>query len=290
MRKILASAVAATASFASAAAYAAQPVEWQTTFQPAATGIMEQITWFERYTLWFIVPITLFVLFLLAYCIWRFRASANPVPSRTSHNTLIEVVWTVGPVVILLFLAIPSFQLLTAQYSPVEEPKLTIKATGNQWNWDYEYQTEEPLSFNAAMLSEKPEERRAAGKEDRGAYPRLLAVDNEVVVPVGQVVRVLVTASDVIHAFAMPAFGIKVDAVPGRINETWFKADKEGLYYGQCSELCGKDHAYMPIAIRVVSDAQYTTWLAAARTDLPGANKALMAETDGAAKVAAAGN
>lgn len=290
MRKILASAVAATASFASAAAYAAQPVEWQTTFQPAATGIMEQITWFERYTLWFIVPITLFVLFLLAYCIWRFRASANPVPSRTSHNTLIEVVWTVGPVVILLFLAIPSFQLLTAQYSPVEEPKLTIKATGNQWNWDYEYQTEEPLSFNAAMLSEKPEERKAAGKEDRGAYPRLLAVDNEVVVPVGQVVRVLVTASDVIHAFAMPAFGIKVDAVPGRINETWFKADKEGLYYGQCSELCGKDHAYMPIAIRVVSDAQYTTWLAAARTDLPGANKALMAETDGAAKVAAAGN
>lgn len=290
MRKILASAVAATASFASAAAYAAQPVEWQTTFQPAATGIMEQITWFERYTLWFIVPITLFVLFLLAYCIWRFRASANPVPSRTSHNTLIEVVWTVGPVVILLFLAIPSFQLLTAQYSPVEEPKLTIKATGNQWNWDYEYQTEEPLSFNAAMLSEKPEERKAAGKEDRGAYPRLLAVDNEVVVPVSQVVRVLVTSSDVIHAFAMPAFGIKVDAVPGRINETWFKADKEGLYYGQCSELCGKDHAYMPIAIRVVSDAQYTTWLAAARTDLPGANKALMAETDGAAKVAAAGN
>lgn len=290
MRKILASAVAATASFASAAAYAAQPVEWQTTFQPAATGIMEQITWFERYTLWFIVPITLFVLFLLAYCIFRFRASANPVPSRTSHNTLIEVVWTVGPVVILLFLAIPSFQLLTAQYSPVEEPKLTIKATGNQWNWDYEYQVEEPLSFNSAMLSENPEERKAAGKEDRGAYPRLLTVDNEVVVPIGQVVRVLVTASDVIHAFAMPAFGIKVDAVPGRINETWFKADKEGLYYGQCSELCGKDHAYMPIAIRVVSDAQYTTWLAAAKSDLPGANKALMAETDGAAKVAAAGN
>ncbi|GAA4108110.1 cytochrome c oxidase subunit II [Aminobacter sp. NyZ550] len=288
MRKILASAVAATASFASAVAYAAQPVEWQTTFQPAATGIMEQITWFERYTLWFIVPITLFVLILLAYCIIRFRASANPVPSRTSHNTLIEVVWTVGPVVILLFLAIPSFQLLTAQYSPVEEPKLTIKATGNQWNWDYEYQTEEPLSFNAAMLAEG--DRAAAGKEDKGAYPRLLAVDNEVVVPIGQVVRVLVTASDVIHAFAMPAFGIKVDAVPGRINETWFKADKEGLYYGQCSELCGKDHAYMPIAIRVVSDAQYTTWLAAARTDLPGANKALMAETDGAAKVAAAGN
>ncbi|CAN7271578.1 cytochrome c oxidase subunit II [Aminobacter aminovorans] len=288
MRKIFASAVAATASLASVAAYAAQPTPWQTTFQPAATGIMEQITWFEHYTLWFIVPITLFVLFLLAYCIWRFRASANPVPSRTSHNTLIEVIWTVGPVVILLFLAIPSFQLLTAQYSPPEDAKLTIKATANQWNWDYEYQNAEPLSFNSAMLADA--DRAAAGKEDRGAYPRLLAVDNEVVVPINTLVRVLVTASDVIHAFAMPAFGVKTDAVPGRINEIWFKAEKEGLYYGQCSELCGKDHAYMPIAIRVVTDAQYNTWLAAAKTDLPGANKALMAETDGAAKVAAAGN
>lgn len=288
MRKIFASAVAATASLASVAAYAAQPTPWQATFQPAATGIMEQIIWFERYTLWFIVPITLFVLFLLAYCIWRFRASANPTPSRTSHNTLIEVIWTVGPVVILLFLAIPSFQLLTAQYSPPEEAKLTIKATGNQWNWDYEYQNAETLSFNSAMLAEG--DRTAAGKEDKAAYPRLLAVDNEVVVPVNALVRVLVTASDVIHAFAMPAFGVKTDAVPGRINEIWFKAEKEGLYYGQCSELCGKDHAYMPIAIRVVSDAQYNTWLAAAKSDLPGANKALMAETDGAAKVAAAGN
>ncbi|WP_269932132.1 cytochrome c oxidase subunit II [Aminobacter sp. HY435] len=288
MRKIFASAVAAAASLASVAAFAAQPVDWQTNFQPAATGIMEQITWFERYTLWFIVPITLLVLVLLAYCIIKFRASANPTPSRTSHNTLIEVIWTVGPVVILLFLAVPSFQLLTAQYSPPEEAKLTIKATANQWNWDYEYQTEEPLSFNSAMLAEA--DRPAAGKEDKAAYPRLLAVDNEVVVPVGTMVRVLVTASDVIHAFAMPAFGVKTDAVPGRINEIWFKADKEGLYYGQCSELCGKDHAYMPIAIRVVSDAQYNTWLAAAKSDLPGANKALMAETDGAAKIAAAGN
>lgn len=288
MRKIFASAVAATASLASVAAYAAQPVDWQTTFQPAATGIMEQITWFERYTLWFIVPITIFVLLLLAYCILKFRASVNPTPSRTSHNTLIEVVWTVGPVVVLLFLAIPSFQLLTAQYSPPEEAKLTVKATGNQWNWDYEYQTQDPLSFNSAILTEA--DRAAAGKEDKAVYPRLLAVDNEMVVPVNTMVRVLVTASDVIHAFAMPAFGVKTDAVPGRINEIWFNAQKEGLYYGQCSELCGKDHAYMPIAIRVVSDAQYNAWLAAAKSDLPGAYKALMAETDGAAKVAAAGN
>ena len=240
---------------------------------------MAQIEWFEVYSLWFIIPITVLVLVLLAWCIVRYRASANPTPSRTSHNTLIEVIWTVGPVVVLLFLAVPSFQLLTAQYTPQEEAKLTVKATGNQWNWDYEYQIEEPLTFNSAMMPDDLEARKEAGKEDLAVYPRLLAVDNEMVVPVNTMVRVLVTAADVIHAFAMPAFGVKTDAVPGRINEVWFKANKEGLYYGQCSELCGKDHAFMPIAIRVVSDAQYSTWLAAAKTDLPGANK-LLAESE----------
>jgi cytochrome c oxidase subunit 2 len=287
MRRILASAGAAATLFATAA-QAAQPTPWQTGFQPAATGMMEQITWFEHYTLWFIVPVTLLVLILLAYCIVRFRAAANPNPSRTSHNTLIEVIWTVGPVVILLFLAVPSFQLLTAQYSPTEEAKLTLKATGNQWNWDYEYQFDEPLSFNSALLAD--EDRAELGKEDHAVYPRLLTVDNEMVVPVDTMVRVLVTASDVLHAFAMPSFGVKTDAVPGRINEIWFKVQKEGLYYGQCSELCGKDHAYMPIAVRVVSEAQYATWLEAAKSDLSGANKALMAEIEGASKVAAAGN
>ena len=288
MRRLLSSAGAIAAFLVSAAAHAAQPVDWQTRFQPAATDMMAQIEWFEVYTLWFIIPITVLVLVLLAWCILKYRASANPQPSRTSHNTVIEVIWTVGPVIVLLFLAVPSFQLLTAQYTPGEEAKLTIKATGNQWNWDYEYQVDEPLSFNAALLADA--DRAAAGKEDRAVYPRLLAVDNEVVVPVNTMVRVLVTAADVLHAFAMPAFGIKTDAVPGRINEVWFKANKEGLYYGQCSELCGKDHAFMPIAIRVVSDAQYTTWLAAARTDLTGANKALMAAVDGAEPVAVAGN
>ncbi|MCV3243760.1 cytochrome c oxidase subunit II [Mesorhizobium sp. ZC-5] len=288
MKKIFAGATALAAFFTTAVAFADQPRPWQWRFQEAATGIMEQIEWFERYTLWFIIPITLLVLALLGWCIFRFRASVNPVPSRTSHNTLIEVIWTVGPVVILLFLAIPSFQLLTAQYTPPEEPKLTIKATGNQWNWDYEYQVEEPLSFNSALLAD--DARAAAGKEDLGVFPRLLAVDNEVVVPVDTTVRVLVTAADVMHAFAMPAFGVKTDAVPGRVNEIWFKAKKEGLYYGQCSELCGKDHAYMPIAIRVVSDAQYNTWFTAAKTDLNGANKALMAAVDGNRNVAAAGN
>ncbi len=287
MRKLLAG-VGASAVFFAGAAHADQPRPWETTFQQPATDIMRQITWFQDYTLWFIVPITLLVLVLLAWCIVKFRAGANPTPSRTSHNTLIEVIWTVGPVVVLLFIAVPSFQLLTAQYSPPEEPKLTVKATGNQWNWDYEYQTDAPLSFNSAILADG--DRAAAGKEDKAVYPRLLAVDNEMVVPVNEVVRVLVTGADVIHSFAMPAFGIKVDAVPGRINETWFKADKEGLYYGQCTELCGKDHAFMPIAIRVVSNDQFNTWMAAAKNDLPGANKALMAEVDNTKKVAAAGN
>lgn len=286
MKKVT-GAAAAMVLLSGAAAFAAQPTPWQTDFQPAASPIMESITWFENYTLWFIIPITLLVLALLAWCIVRFRASANPTPSRTSHNTIIEVIWTVGPVVVLLCLAIPSFQLLTAQYTPPEEPALTVKAIGNQWNWDYEYQVETPLTFNSALLTD--DARAAAGKEDRGAYPRLLAVDNEVVVPVNATVRMLVTGSDVIHSFAMPAFGVKVDAVPGRINETWFKATKEGLYYGQCSELCGKDHAYMPIAIRVVTPDQYQTWLAAAATDLGGANRALMASVDAQNKIASAG-
>jgi cytochrome c oxidase subunit 2 len=257
-------------------------------FQDPATDMMRQIERFGNYTMWFIVPITVLVLVLLLACIVRFRASANPVPSKTSHNTLIEVIWTVGPVIVLLLIAIPSFQLLTAQYTPPEEAKLTVKATGNQWNWDYEYQVDKSFSFNSAVLQDA--DRAKAGKEDRALYPRLLAVDNELVVPVNTTTRVLITATDVIHSFAVPSFGIKMDAVPGRTNETWFKAEKEGLYYGQCSQLCGKDHAFMPIAVRVVSDAQFKTWLETAKTDVPAANKALMAEIDGTNKVAAAGN
>jgi cytochrome c oxidase subunit 2 len=294
-------AAAGSAILWSGAALADQPHPWQWRFQEAATGIMQDIEWFEVYTLWFIIPITLFVLALLAYCIWKFRASANPTPSRTSHNTLIEVIWTVAPVLILLFIAVPSFQLLTAQYTPVDQPQITIKATGNQWYWGYEYQGEQPLSFDSNMLAEVADlkaknvadadiPRIDLGKEDIARYPRLLAVDNEIVVPVNVTTRVLVTAADVMHAFAMPAFGVKTDAVPGRINEIWFKPEKEGLYYGQCSELCGKDHAFMPIAIRVVNQAQYDTWFAAAKTDVKGANKALLAATDGVNKVASAGN
>jgi cytochrome c oxidase subunit 2 len=260
------------------AVFAAQPVDWQTRLQPAATDMMSQIIGFEVYTLWFIIPITLFVAVLLAYVAWKFSAKRNPEPSTTSHNTAIEVVWTLGPVLILLAIAVPSFNILTQQLVPEEEPKITIKATGYQWYWGYEYQTENEVSFDALMLQEG--DRVEAGKEDKAAYPRLLAVDNEVVVPVNTQVRLIVTAADVIHAFAMPSFGVKIDAIPGRLNETWFNAQKEGLYYGQCSELCGKDHAYMPIAIRVVSQEQYDTWLAAAADDIEDANKALMASVE----------
>jgi cytochrome c oxidase subunit 2 len=217
--------LAALVSLGASPALAAQPVDWQLGFQPAATEIMAQIRGFETYTLWFIVPITLFVLALLVYAMVKFRAGANPTPSKTSHNSLIEVIWTLGPVVILLAIAIPSFNLLTAQYSP-PEADYTVKATGYQWYWGYEYQTEGEVSFDSLMLQES--DRADYGKEDVAAYPRLLAVDNEFVVPVGKTVRLLVTAADVLHAFAMPAFGVKMDAVPGRLNETWFKAEAEG--------------------------------------------------------------
>ena len=262
--------------------FADQPYDWQMTLQPAATPIMEEIRWFEHYTLWFIVPITIVVAILLAVVAVKFRAGANPVASKTSHNTAIEVVWTVAPVLILLFFAIPSFNLLTNQLVIPKDPDLTVKVTATQWQWNYEYQGETPIAYDSYLL--KDADRAAAGKEDRAIYPRLLAVDNEMVLPVGKTVRFLVTAAptDVIHAFAMPSFGIKIDAVPGRLDETWAKTEREGLFYGQCSELCGKDHAFMPIAIRVVSEEKYATWLAAAATNVDQANKALMASADAA--------
>ncbi|TCU19109.1 cytochrome c oxidase subunit II [Rhizobium sullae] len=287
MKKAYAALTALVCLLFASGSFADQPLPWQATLQPAATPIMREIRWFEQYTLWFIVPITLFVLVLLIVVCFKFRASANPVPSKTSHNTIIEVIWTVGPVLILLFLAVPSFNLLTAQLTLPENPDVTLKATATQWQWNYEYAGstgETPLAFDSYLL--KDPDRAAAGKVDLATYPRLLAVDNEVVLPVNKTVRVLVTAAptDVIHAFAMPSFGIKIDAVPGRLNETWFKTEREGLFYGQCSELCGKDHAFMPIAIRVVSEDKYKQWLTAAASDLPGAYKALMAATDGPAK------
>jgi cytochrome c oxidase subunit 2 len=190
----------------------------------------------------------------------KFNARANPVPSRTTHNTVLEVLWTVVPVLILVAIAVPSFRLLFHQLE-IPEADLTVKATGKQWFWSYSYPDNGPFEFDSLML--KDGDRKAD-------QPRLLAVDNEMVVPVDKVVRVLTTGADVIHAFAVPSFGIKIDAIPGRINETWFKATKEGIYYGQCSELCGRDHAFMPIAVRVVSDQAFTAWLEEAKKKYAG--------------------
>lgn len=271
-----------------AAANAAQPTEWQIWHQLPGSDIAARIEWFSLYTLWFIIPITIFVMVLLLIVMVRFNSRSNPNPSRTSHNTLIEVVWTVVPIVILVAIAIPSFDLLGRQLVPDREPEMTVKATGYQWYWGYEYQDDSEIAFDSIMLRDGDFE--DAGKTDKATYPRLLAVDNELVVPVDTQVRVLVTAADVIHNFAMPSFGLKMDGIPGRLNETYFRAEKEGMYYGQCSELCGRDHAFMPIAIRVVSKEQFATWKAAAADDVEAANKALMAALESDRNIKLANN
>ena len=268
---------------------------YQIWHQEAASPGQAAIEWFDLYTFYFIVPITLFVTVLLAYVMFRFREKANPVPSTVTHNTAIEVVWTLAPVAILVAISIPSFQLLTAQFNPPKEPTVTIKATGHQWYWEFEYQDDVEITFETRPIGvdeiagskEKAEEERVAlGKTDLKLYPRLLAVDNELVVPVGEVVRLLVTAAPdgVIHNFAMPAFGMKMDGIPGRINETYFQPTKIGLYYGQCSELCGKYHAYMPLAVRVVSEDDFEVWSDMAGDDVDAANKALQASIDARTK------
>ena len=233
------------------AAQAAQPVDWQINLQPAASPVMEGIHAFHNFVLVIITVITLFVLALLIYCAVKFNSKSNPTPSKTSHNTMLEVVWTVVPVIILVIIAIPSFRLLYFEQT-IPEADMTVKVTGYQWYWGYEYPDHENIDFLQFMLRDD---------ELQEGQPRLLAVDNDMVVPVGATVRMIVTAADVLHNWAMPAFGVKMDAVPGRLNETWFRADREGIYYGQCSELCGKDHAFMPIAVRVVSEADFETWV-----------------------------
>ena len=243
------------------AAWAAmgQPSPWQMGLQHAATPVMESIIWFHDFLLYLITAIALFVLVLLVIVVVRFNAGANPVPTKTTHNTLLEVAWTLIPVIILTAIAVPSFKLLFLQQT-IPPADLTVKAVGKQWYWSYGY-PDSKFEFDSIMLQDK----------DRKAdQPRLLAVDNEMVVPVNKVVRVQVIGADVIHAFAVPSFGIKIDAVPGRLNETWFKATREGMYYGQCSELCGKDHAYMPIAVRVVNEKDYAAWLDQAKRKYAG--------------------
>lgn len=246
----IAAAAGALAAFAEPA-LADQPHAWQFGLQQAATPVMDNITWFHNLLLYLITVISIFVLALLVIVVVRFNARANATPTKTTHNTLLEVAWTVIPVLILVTIAVPSFRLLFFQQT-IPQSDLTIKATGKQWFWTYTYPDNGPIEFDSLMLQD------ADRKPDQ---PRLLAVDNEVVVPVNKVVRMQVIGADVIHAFAIPAFGIKIDAVPGRLNETWFKAEREGVYYGQCSELCGKDHAFMPIAVRVVSESAFAAWL-----------------------------
>jgi cytochrome c oxidase subunit 2 len=238
------------------AAVRAAPLPWEMNFQPAVTPVMERIEDFHRLLLVIITLISLFVLALLLWIMVRYNTRANPTPSKVTHNTLLEVVWTAVPVIILVLIAIPSFRLL--YFEAVLPPAdLKIKAIGKQWYWTYEYPQNGDFQFDSLGLSDD-----AASK---AGEPRLLGVDNVVVVPVNKVVWVQTTGADVIHSWAVPAFGVKMDAVPGRINTTWFKATKLGTYYGECSELCGARHAYMPIEVKVVSEADFEKWAATAK-------------------------
>jgi cytochrome c oxidase subunit 2 len=236
-------------------AFADQPKDWQLGFQnPASDGMRDIVNFHNNLLLPIIIAISVFVLFLMLYACVRFRASANPNPSKRTHNVTVEILWTLIPCLILIVMAVPSFKILYKQ-DTIPKADLTIKAVGYQWYWGYEY-PDENIIFDSYMIEEK---------DLRADQPRLLTVDHEVVVPVNKVVKVLITANDVLHAWALPAFGVKRDAVPGRINETWFKAEKEGTYYGQCSELCGIKHAFMPITVKVVSEQDYQEWLSEAR-------------------------
>jgi cytochrome c oxidase subunit 2 len=251
-RRVLGLAVAGVALVTCGTAFAelGQPAPWEYKLQEAASPVMEQIIWFHNWLLWIITVITLFVLALLVAIVIKFNAKSNPIPSRTTHNTLIEVAWTLIPVLILVGIAVPSFRLL---FQELDVPKadLTIKATGKQWYWSYAYPDNGKFEFDSLLAQDK--------------QPRLLGVDNEMVVPINKIVRIQTTGADVIHSFAVPAFGIKIDSIPGRLNETWFKATKLGMFYGQCSELCGKDHAFMPIAVRVVNDQEFAAWVETAK-------------------------
>jgi cytochrome c oxidase subunit 2 len=270
-RRLLGLAVAGVALAAGGTAFAelGQPAPWEYKLQEAASPVMESIIYFHDWLLIVITVITLFVLGLLITVVIKFNATANPVPSRTTHNTLIEVIWTLGPVLILMAIVVPSFKLL---FDELDIPKadLTVKATGKQWYWSYAYPDNGKFEFDSLMAQDK--------------QPRLLGVDNEMVVPLNKVIRVQTTGADVIHSFAVPAFGIKIDAIPGRLNETWFKATKLGMFYGQCSELCGKDHAFMPIAVRVVNDQDFAAWVETAKKKFAANPANSLASADAAAQ------
>jgi cytochrome c oxidase subunit II len=272
LKRLIAVVVTSVAVFGTAGvAFAGlgHPSPWEIGLQQSGSPVMDDIVWFHDFLLWIIGAIALFVLALLVIVMVKFNARANPVPSRTTHNTAIEIIWTVVPVLILVAIAVPSFRLLFLELK-IPQADVTVKATGKQWFWSYSY-PDSKFEFDSLMVQDK---------DLKPDQPRLLAVDNAMVVPVNKVVKVLVTGADVIHSFSVPSFGIKIDAIPGRVNETWFKAEREGIYYGQCSQLCGRDHAFMPIEVRVVSEKAYTAWLDQA--------KKKYAEDDGAPQPAKA--
>jgi cytochrome c oxidase subunit 2 len=231
-------------------AWADRPRKWQLGFQEAATPVMERITDLHNFVLWIIFGVAILVISLLVYVMWRFRESKNKSPAKFTHNSILEIVWTSVPVLLLLLIAVPSFKLMFYM-DRVEEPEMTVKVIGNMWFWSYEY-PEHKISFDSNIILDndlKPEQMR------------LFAVDNAVVVPVDTNVRVLFTSADVLHSWAVPSFGIKRDCVPGRLNEAWFRIKKEGIYFGQCSELCGMKHGFMPINVRAVSKEEFNAWV-----------------------------
>jgi cytochrome c oxidase subunit II len=231
-----------------------QPTPWEMGLQGSATPVMADVVWFNNFLFWITTLIAVFVMVLLIVVMVKFNARANPVPSHTTHNTTVEVLWTVIPVLILVSIAVPSFRLLFYQLN-IPKYDVTVQVTGKQWFWTYSY-PKEKFEFDSLVVQDK---------DLKAGQPRLLAVDNDMVVPVDKVIRVLVAGADVIHSWSVPSFGVKIDAVPGRMNDTWFKATRIGTYYGQCSQLCGRDHAFMPIAVRVVSEQDYEAWLAQAK-------------------------
>jgi cytochrome c oxidase subunit 2 len=266
--------VAATAlmTLGGTVASASQAVPWQLGFQEAVTPVMHQVVAFNDLLMMIITAIFIVVVALLFYTMYRFSAKRNPEPSKTTHNTIIEVIWTVIPIMILIVIAIPSFKLLYFQDRTVDA-EMTIKAVGHQWYWTYEYPDHDDLTFDALMIAD----------EDIGdGQTRLLETDNRVVVPVGTNIRLLTTADDVIHAWAIPAFGIKIDATPGRVNESWFHVEKEGIYYGQCSELCGVYHGFMPIAVEVLSKEAFAAWLIEAKEEFATNNAPVTTVADAA--------
>ncbi len=231
-------------------AMAAEPTAWGLNFQEAASPIAQRIHNFHDMLLWIIIAIALFVLALLIWVIIRYNHKANPEPKQFTHNVFIEVVWTVIPIIILIVIAIPSFKVLYYN-DRTENPEMTLKIVGYQWYWNYEYPDQGNINFDSYML---------AADELQGDQKRLLSTDTQVVLPIDTNIQILVSAGDVLHSWTIPAFGVKMDAVPGRWNETWVNISKPGVYYGQCSELCGKDHAYMPIEIKAVTKDEFKSW------------------------------